>query len=197
MIHSFVGLVNTNTGDMYSKVGMRLNMLCFMYIFIGVCFLTFDKPFVGTSNGYFAAWVMVYGSAKTIDLTTDALFDTTIKDAGLHMILFVSSLVVLIAAIPFVGDEKSDEAIFALVVSCITIAFVLIAITLDNKEKPMRVQDHTVALFNLSILWIVMACFVTFRGPFEVTGNGYFASWAGALAATMASVSTMRSVEMM
>ena len=140
---------------------------------------------------------MVYGSAKTIDLTTDALFDTTIKDAGLHMILFVSSLVVLIAAIPFVGDEKSDEAIFALVVSCITIAFVLIAITLDNKEKPMRVQDHTVALFNLSILWIVMACFVTFRGPFEVTGNGYFASWAGALAATMASVSTMRSVEMM
>lgn len=172
-------------------------MICFMYIFIGVCFLTFDKPFVVTSNGYFAAWVMVYGSAKAIDFTTDAFLSTTIKDAGMHMILLVSSLVVLIASITFVSDEKSDEAIFALVVACITIAFVLLIITLDNKEKPMRVQDHFVALFNLSILWMVMACFVTFSGPFEVTGNGYFASWAGTLAVTMASVSTMRSVDMM
>jgi hypothetical protein len=170
-----------------------------MYIFIGVCFLTFVEPFVVTSNGYFAAWTMVYGSAKAIDFTTDAFVSTTIKDAGLHMILLVSSLVVLIASIPFVSDEESDKAIFALVVACITIAFVLLVITLDNKEKPMRVEDHTVALFNLSILWIVMACFVTFQGhgPFVVTGNGYFASWAGALAATMASVSTMRSVEVM
>jgi len=41
-------------------------------------------------------------------------------------------------------------------------------------------------LVILIIFWFIVACLVTFRGPFEQTGNIYFGSWAADAASSMA-----------
>jgi hypothetical protein len=53
-------------------------------------------------------------------------------------------------------------------------------------DKPMPHIASLLAFAILTVCWIIMASLVTFRGPFEVTGNGYFASWAGAATASVA-----------
>ena len=181
-------------------------MICFLYCFIGVCFLTFVEPFVVTSNGYFAAWTVVYGSAMSMDMTGVTL-GSTIKSLGHGKVgLFASSLVVLIASIAPIQDDAnstdgiiaffesinpsklenhSSEALFALVVACVTAVCILSVVGLDKMDKCMPSMVNYLIFVFLAICWIVMASFVTFRGPFEVTGNGYFASWAGAMFAIM------------
>eukprot|EP00980_Cylindrotheca_fusiformis_P008927 scaffold1901_cov126-Cylindrotheca_fusiformis.AAC.3 len=55
---------------------------------------------------------------------------------------------------------------------------------------------YTLCLF-LFAWWIIAAGVLTFGGPFEVTGNGYFATWAGFFAAAMAiGLSTQRVKDM-
>ena len=202
--------------DMYSQVGAHLNMLCFLYCFIGACFLTFVEPFVVTSDGYFAAWTMAYGSAMAMDMTGVTL-GSTIKSLGHGKAgLFASSLVVLIASIAPIQDDAnstdgmidilesinpiklenhSSEALFALVIACVTAVFILSIVGLDKMDKCMpNMVNYLMSVF-LAICWIVMASFVTFRGPFEVTGNGYFASWAGAMFAILSAFAAKEVVD--
>lgn len=50
MILSFFGLLLTKVKeDLYDKVGKPMNMLVFLYSFVGACFLTFKEPFTGVS----------------------------------------------------------------------------------------------------------------------------------------------------
>jgi hypothetical protein len=187
---SFIGLFMTRFAEeMFSKIGKHMNMLCFVYSFVGACFLTFKEPFDKTGNGYFAAWAIVYGCAMAMDLTSEA-FATTLKGHGTLGGLFVASLVVIVASItPIMDQINTGTAIFALVLGCVTMASMLVMMQFDKNDRAMRSFDHTIALMILAACWIIMACLATFRGPFEVTGNGYFASWAGAATATMASFS--------
>jgi hypothetical protein len=197
IIFSSIGLLLARFAEeMFSTIGERMNILNFLYSLVGACFLTFDKPFDKTGNGYFAAWAVVYGCAMGMDMTSEA-FVSTAKGPGTLMTLLVSSLVVILACITPIRDEiDTNTAIFALVIGCVTLAMVLIAMALDKKDRTMRALDHAIALSFLAVCWIIMACLVTFRGPFEVTGNGYFASWIGAATATMASFSALHSVAM-
>ena len=202
--------------DTYSKVGADLNMICFLYCFIGVCFLTFVEPFVVTSNGYFAAWTMVYGTAMAMDMASDAFFGTTIKGLGHGVGLLASSLVVLIASITPIQDDAnstdglidiiesinpikleshSSEALFALVTACVTAVYILSIVALNKMNKCMPTMVNYLMSVFLAICWIVMASFVTFHGPFEVTGNGYFASWAGATFAIMSAFAAKEAVD--
>ncbi len=167
-----------------------MNNIRFVYSFVGACSLTFpsstrNAPFDQTGNGYFAAWAIVYGCAMAIDLSFEQFASTVKEGQGTLMTLLVSSLVVIVSSIaPIKDDIDTGTAIFSLVLGCATMAFILIIMGLDQKNRPMRVLDHTISLSVLAICWIIMAFLVTFRSPFEVTGNGYFASWAGAITPT-------------
>ena len=187
MALSFVGIAMTKFAqDKLTMVGKLLNAANFVYSFVGACFLTFHKPFDMTSNGYFAAWTIVYGSATAMGMTSNA-FGSTIKGLGAVMGLLASSLVVILASITPIRDETNKpEAFYALVLSCVTFVFILLIVGLDKMNIPM---PHIISFLSFAILavcWVISASLVTFRGPFEVTGNGYFASWAGALMASMA-----------
>jgi len=187
MILSFFGLLLAKfKEDLYDKAGKHVNMLCFSYSFIGACFLTFKEPFTYTSNGYFAAWVLVYGSAMTLGMKGNA-FGSSVKGLGAVMGLLASSVVVIVATItPIRDDIYKSEAVYALVLACVTSTFVLLVLAMDKKGGSMHHMTYFGALAILAICWIVEACLVTFRGPFEATGNGYFASWAAAATCSMA-----------
>lgn len=187
-----------------------MNVLNFVYSFIGACFLTFREPFDQTSNGYFAAWTIVYGCAMAMGMTSTE-FGSTIKGLSAVMGLMASSLVVVVATITPIREDMNNsevidpveeilvdspssvsnsEVFYALVLSCVTLAFILMMLGLNKMNKHMPNMISFLAFTILAVCWIIMACLVTFRGPFEVTGNGYFASWAGAATATMAAFAT-------
>lgn len=191
MVLSFFGLVLTKAGDeVYEKVGVPLNMLIFSYGFFGACFLTFDSPFTSTSNGYFAAWAIVYGSGLAIGMHG---LQSGVRGLGSIMGLLASSLIVLIASInPIRHDDHRNEAIYALVLACITFAFLLI--TAKKFGDGSMGGAGFLIMSILAMCWIVQASLCTFRGPFMDTGNGYFASWTAAFSASVAAFAAMKSL---
>jgi len=178
--------------DLYSIYGNNLAQILFMWNFSGACFLTFSSPFTTTGNGYFAAWACVATSAMAMGLTADALRNRTEGIQSL-MGLCACAVVVIFALVDYVGSQAADylrgESIFAMVVSVFTVVlcvgFVYFKKQLVDGDRQMAVVEFAfLAVF--AILWFVLAFLVTFRGPFVTTGNGYFASWCGAICACSA-----------
>jgi hypothetical protein len=179
------------TSDIYSKFVKPMDVVLFLYSFVGACFLTFHEPFTETSNGYFAAWAMAYGSALAIGMDADA-FKSKVKALGAVVGLLASSVIVIIASIdPVKNDFWRGEALYALVLSCVTAAFILFVLALDKRGTSLPGGIYSLVMTTLAVAWIVEACFVTFRGPFKLTGNGYFASWAGAATSSFGALAAM------
>ena len=177
-------LLNKFSQDMYEKAGTHMNTVNFVWTFIGACFLTFYKPFTKTSNGYFAAWVAVYGSAMSMGMDANK-FGSKVKGFGAVTALLASSIVVLIASIgPIQDNNYKNEAIYAMVLACVTLAFISLVMFMEKRDSSISGMIYFLTMGTLAVAWIVEACFVTFRGPFEVTGNGYFGSWAAAAASS-------------
>ncbi|KAL7554571.1 hypothetical protein ACHAWF_018032 [Thalassiosira exigua] len=198
MVLSAFGLALTRTpNDVYGKAGAPLNMLIFSYGFIGACFLTFNGPFTTTSNGYFASWAIVYGSGLAIGMSS---LQSGGKGLGSAMGLMASSLIVIVATInPIRHGINRNEAIFALVLACVTFVFFVVAAkkggALGGAEAGTEAATgYFLVLALLAMCWIVEASLVTFRGPFTATGNGYFASWTGAFTACIAAFAAMKSL---
>jgi hypothetical protein len=173
--------------NLYAKVCKPVNGLLFLYSFIGACFLTFHEPFKSTSNGYFAAWVTAFGSALAVGMDAEA-FRSGIKGMGSVMGLLTSSIVVIIACIDPIdlNDPNKNEAIYALALACVTAFFVVAVTFMDNRSKSLPGMVYFGCMAILAACWIIAACLVTFRGPFTVTGNGYFGSWASAATSSYA-----------
>jgi len=181
--------------DMYNKTGKQMNMLNFVWSFVGACFLTFDKPFTETGNGYFASWAMVFACAMSCGMDAKS-FGCNVKGLGSVMGLLASSLVVIVASIAPIRDEDPNrsEAVYALALSCVTFFVLGLVMLMDKRDKSMPANLYFGTLAILCMCWIVMACLVTFRGPFVGTGNGYFASWAGALTSSFAAFAAKRAL---
>merc|ERR1719263_2368639 len=120
--------------------------------------------------------------------------------------LVASSIIVIIASTDFLGPNSFHryEAIYAMVVSCITL-IVFVTFLLEERRK-MNLRktrgEHQggygtsifkiVGLGLFAVLWVALAFVATFRGPFLTTGNGYFAVWAGAGCACSAATAARR-----
>jgi len=166
--------------DIYNSYGAHITKLLFMWNFTGASFLTFGSPFTTTGNGYFAAWACVVVSAMAMGLNGDN-FRSRIEGLGSLLGLGCSSILVIIALIDYFG---SGPALYAMIVSIFTIILVAGVMYAEKKHSVLsktkmflRVKFGLLIFFAL--LWLVLACLVTFHGPFTSTGNGYFASWAG------------------
>jgi len=184
LILSFIALLmHKFAGSLYDKMEKHLCMTMFLWSFIGACFLTFRAPFTTTSNGYFAAWATVYGCAMAMGMDTST-FQTNIRGLGAVMGNMAASIVVLIACIAEIdsragGSKPRNNAIYALSLACFSIVVTLTLMSMDRKGKEIGGMANLGLMSFLAVCWLVAACLVTFAGPFETTGNGYFASWAG------------------
>ena len=180
---------------MYDKFGKHTNGLNFVWSFIGACFLTFKEPFTNTGNGFFAAWAVVLGCALANDTDLKDCH-SKVKSLSSIMGLMTSSLVVMLASIEPVRDKGTnpydpninnyDEALFAMCLSCVTFVVLGFMLMMNNRGTTMPTKLYFGMMAILTMCWIIMACLVTFRGPFKVTGNGYFGSWAGAATSAFA-----------
>jgi hypothetical protein len=107
--------------------------------------------------------------------------------AGLGSLLGLgAAAVIVICAIPtHLGGEFNAESLYALLVAGSTLAAV---IGLYYMERTTGQLHHAADLIlsAFAVMWVILACLVTFRGPFLTTGNGYFGSWAGAFVSVMA-----------
>jgi hypothetical protein len=206
LIFSMLGLFPY---ECISKYSVYSNLFKFIWSYIGACIMTFGNgPFTVTSNGYFAAWGLVAFSAMPLDLSSFKISQHTIENIELQglnaplMGLGACAVVTIMACIPFFDDEDFNErieAIFAIIVSALTIMIILASIVYksisttnttpqeeegDSQSLLVTVQQFEVPTFAiLTLLWILSASMTTFRGPFETTGNGYFAGWCGSVLA--------------
>jgi len=113
--------------------------------------------------------------------------------------LFCSSIIVIIAIVPWLGNDSlyRYEAIYTMCVSVVTLVMSL-ALTFRQKTTKGRAARGCegvvgfVVLCIFAIMWVVLASLTTFRGPFLTTGNGYFSSWIGAACASFAAFASRR-----
>lgn len=160
----------------------------FLWCFIGACIMTFKPgPFIQTGNGYFASWGMVIFIAAAANppgestLTLNILDNiNSAMDLGAASVLFIVAL-----AVEFHNGlvNYKGEAIYAICVAVVSVLLVLLLAVLKYIYKSNVGTSTTgeALLWSLvAVAWIIAAIVVTFRGPFDIMGNGYFSSWIGA-----------------
>jgi hypothetical protein len=150
--------------------------------FIGTGVLTFNGPFLFVSNGWVAAWALVGFSLLALGMTAEAL-QTKAKDLGYFSALLGASIIQLCAIIPEL-DSEEGQTVYSLVISIATPILIL-----AFKAYPTMEQYESLAFGIVAVLWLVLACFVTFRGPFVPVGNGWFSAWAGCVCSVLITVS--------
>jgi hypothetical protein len=159
--------------------GSGLAQFLFMWSFVAAGVLTFNGPFLVTSNGFFACWAQVLFALMAMGITTEALRSQA-GGLGYYNALLVASIIQICAIIPEMGGGNNGQSTYSLVLCILTIIFVLAFGAYPNVDK---IKFPTFAVF--AICWIVMASYVTFKGPFIETGNGYFSAWLGCGLAVM------------
>lgn len=92
-------------------------------------------------------------------------------------------------------NKYKGEATYAIVVAALTVAIVW-ALTVYKYKKPEEgFMGESILMIHVAVAWIIASILVTFRGPFSVTGNGYFVAWLGSILAFRASASAWRAAK--
>jgi hypothetical protein len=186
MFFSALGFGLTFNDELNEQVGKFNSYFLVLWCFIGACILTFSSPFTSTDNGYFASWGTVIFSLMGVQISVGDIKDA-VEGMGSLLGLGASSIVVIVAASTNLDSYWKNETIYALTVACVTVIVVAV-FARDMVAPPLKF----VVLAVFSLLWIVLACLVTFRGPFFITGNGYFGSWGGAITSVFAAMSALK-----
>lgn len=167
-------------------VGSLFSVFLLIWWTISSLVITFDGPFTVTTNGYFAAWGGFIGGVMGIGIGVGA------QHARPHICLVASSVVVILAVIdPIDKGLYEGESICALIVSILTLILMIVLFVLGRLGQPVPDKVQLGLFVAVAIMWVVAACVVTFRGPFLVTGNGYFGVWIATICSAMALSSLM------
>jgi len=184
LLFSAGGLYILKKGEMYNQqlmavpilgpcsVGYTLSLVNFVWWGVAAGILTFSGPFVVTGNGYFAVWAGFFSSALGVGITQDHM-----KDLNQTIRLATASLVIICSVPSQLGGYYDPEAIFALTLACFTLTYCVIQ---TNFANLISQANNFYIFMGFTLLWVIEAALVTFRGPFIETGNGYFASWGAA-----------------
>jgi F0F1-type ATP synthase assembly protein I len=135
----------------------------------------------------------------------DALGDTVPK---LLLILLASFVVMLQSALLFAHDQDAAQRgaeIYALIVGILSMVFIFVYF-LFAKKKPAsfesfraggRAELTAAQLFAIFLFlwWLPGACVLTFYGPYTMTSNSYFASWAAVILSGLLLGEVFRRVE--
>lgn len=181
------------------QVSVYTNYFVFAWCFIGACVMTFgDGPFTVTSNGYFAAWGMAISAV--LGLGKNATISDVRDNVSSLMGHLVASIIVVIAVSSEGFDNWKSEAVYGLVLAlCSVLLVILYHFQLikqgDDTDGGISANVTLPFFAILSLCWIVSACLMTFRGPFNLTGNGYFGVWGGAVTAIYCAVAAKRDWE--
>jgi hypothetical protein len=108
-----------------------------------------------------------------------------VRGLGSLLGLGAAAVIVICAILSHLGGEANAESYYALLVACATLAAVIFLYYMERTTGQLH-NAADLILSGFAVMWVILACLVTFRGPFLTTGNGYFGSWAGAFVSVMA-----------
>ena len=165
-------------------VTIELFIADFLFVWwcIGAGIMTFQGPFTVTTNGYFATWAALAASAHLAGTVTPLVADANAKVKGLSVdgtplvTLLLCALIVIFAALQ---NLATWEPMF--MIACASIAILYSVLLLVGADK-LAADQHKMLAIVMLLVWLCEAGIGTFRGPFIVTSNGFFASWIGLLA---------------
>ena len=191
MLLSFAGTVYHVWTRESNAVSDGVTYFLFVWCFVGACVLTFLGPFEVTGNGYFSAWAMTISAAMAVGITRNDLQSYLTGFVGSLIGLGACAIVVLLDVVDEFGGRYQGEGVYALIVSIVTIFVVVFYLYQQHTTTTaMMTADSSTVTFSVcaafAVMWIILACLVTFRGPFNLTGNGYFGAWGGAIVSVYA-----------
>ena len=175
-----------------SKEGALAAFLTLWWV-AGAGVLTFDAPFTVTSNAYFACWAALFFSGSHLMLTVQVAADGAAAAATAasgerrwYLGLLVASIAMFGACLAI--SARPSEAKYALACSGVTAAITMALLLLPPASvAPAARAALSVLLFGL---WVAAVYLTTFgRGPFVLTGNGFFSAWLGVVSASCLALS--------
>merc|ERR1711920_335220 len=146
---------------------------------------TFDAPYVLTGNGFFACWVAFLASLVLFDSSWGVNGSSARKIPSELAWLLLGSIVVLVAA-TYERHVNDVWSWWAVICSAVSVLITVVLAVSMGSDRGSSIGSYlpSLSLF-LAIWWAFGTGFMTFRSPFVVTTNGYFAAWLSLGSAVM------------
>lgn len=179
-VFSLAACLGIQTGE-YMKPGFleknekMVSLALLLWWAVGAWVITFRGPFTVTSNGYFSAWGgLLFTFQWALHMDTRE-FTSLPYDRKLLFLLSLCGLIEVFSCIkPLIDNYYTGQAAWGMTAGIIT--FLLCGFLFKGyvNVKFILLKVTAGVLFTM---WATVAGLLTFGGPFELTGNGYFASW--------------------